>query len=396
MISTVRSSHARRAGSEAGGAAEFDVTSVSAVMPAQISNPKSLLVSLQVLRGIAASSVVLHHTLRAILATMRSESVQGQLATPSAGVVQLGSVGVDIFFILSGFLMVEITQAKHWVIKPMTFLKGRFVRIWPLYAVLTCVYLSGAVAKSISSGQLSYNLQPFRLAGIFLVPSYDQNNRLQPIIGPGWTLIYEALFYILFAFCLQNRIRLKVPVLAGLIASIFLLGHKSSYRMVRDLFGSDILFEFIFGSVLAYWIGTFGRMNFLLPGIVLCALLAIISGQLMDLPRSIIFGLPALAIFSSLLTLENRVSWAKTLRKVGDSSYSLYLIHMLVVGNFANHLFHGFLKFPTFRSIALWGATTLTVFVAIVAGYACYHFIERPIIDRFSDLFARPAESCSP
>jgi peptidoglycan/LPS O-acetylase OafA/YrhL len=341
---------------------------------------RPVLTSLQVVRGLAASMVVLHHTLRAVIATIQTENIPDQILTPSPAFVQFGAAGVDIFFVLSGFLMVMIAAGKDWEVRPSEFLKNRLVRVWPLYATISLVSLSAAVAKSIKSGELAYNLHPLRIASIFFIPSYDQDGRLQPIIGPGWTLIYEVMFYAMFAVALLAPKRMLLPTLCGLIAATFLIGHSFDQGLIRELFGNDLLFEFIMGALLAYGVHRL-EVAKVLPWVISSAVIVLIADwQGADLPRSVAYGIPSTSVFACALAMENQIKWPRFLKALGDASYSLYLIHMLIVGQFANRLLNMMAKIQPAENFALWSSVIGTLMIAIIAAFVCHRYLEKPLI----------------
>jgi peptidoglycan/LPS O-acetylase OafA/YrhL len=113
-----------------------------------------------------------------------------------------GAAGVDIFFIISGFVMVIssrrfVDRAGTWLI----FLRHRAVRIVPLYWLLTTVKI---IAVAILGGVvlrtgLGFN---FVTGSYLFLPVTDSAGHFRPVLPVGWTLTYEFLFYLLFAAAL--------------------------------------------------------------------------------------------------------------------------------------------------------------------------------------------------
>ena len=134
---------------------------------------------IQLLRFVAAFLVVLSHS--AYLLGLH-QSVSAQLSYAFA----FGNVGVHIFFVISGFIMVFTTfgpRAKQ--IGPTEFLRRRFVRIYPIYWIYAGLTLS-IMAQKLSGYEIA--------AAAVLWPPYSST-----IIGQGWTLTYEVAFYLCFA-----------------------------------------------------------------------------------------------------------------------------------------------------------------------------------------------------
>jgi peptidoglycan/LPS O-acetylase OafA/YrhL len=151
--------------------------------------------SVQMMRGIAALSVVFCHL----------------------GMIGVGGFGVDLFFCISGFIMMFVTEKSC-----DGFLKKRFLRICPLYYLLTI----GAFAMAFIAPNLlrDANMELAALLRSFLFIGSTGNNNI--IVGVGWTLCYEMFFYLLFfiSFKISHKNRhiisitfLTIIVLAGLV-----------------------------------------------------------------------------------------------------------------------------------------------------------------------------------
>lgn len=140
------------------------------------------LFGLQYLRGLAACAVVAYHA---------ADRAQRPFAA--------GETGVDLFFVLSGFLMWAITDAHS---RPGQFLIDRAKRIVPSYWIVTSVMLAGAIAGLFPAVRLTVT---HIVTSYAFIPSISPSNgQVWPLLVPGWTLNYEAGFYLLFgaALCL--------------------------------------------------------------------------------------------------------------------------------------------------------------------------------------------------
>ena len=93
-------------------------------------------VNIQVLRAVAAYMVVFHHLI---------DSWNNYVGTEFAPIyLNVGAAGVDIFFVISGFVMIEATTGK--AVSPITFLQKRINRIVPLYWLLSILAAIGMAA----------------------------------------------------------------------------------------------------------------------------------------------------------------------------------------------------------------------------------------------------------
>ncbi len=167
------------------------------------------LASIQIMRGLAALLVTLYHV-RALetLAIADSGMVLSATGAPEPGLMSglwgNGFIGVDLFFVISGFIMVYVTRdlAQGW--RPVaSFLFARASRIYPLWwlfasvMVLYFLYAYGVpvdAAQAAKSGQS--NLEHL-LKSYLLVPQ-----SVFPVLGVGWTLVHEMYFYFVFAAAL--------------------------------------------------------------------------------------------------------------------------------------------------------------------------------------------------
>jgi len=276
--------------------------------------------NIQVMRGIAALAVTLFH----VAGTQDKEGLSGWLFSPFKG---WGSWGVDLFFIISGYVMaVSIGKsndtATHFLLK-------RFIRIYPLYFVLTVLYcLISIVAPRLFT---SFELNPeWLLASLSFTSGYAGFG--EPIIGQGWTLEFEALFYLSIGIAVvlrQNR-RLEYFTLAVLLG-LCLLGVNS------------IILEFGFGLVAARLKKNFQnllsfRIFFIIFGITSLVLHRFI--EIEHVPRFLLFGIPCMSIFLGFLLISPIK--IRFFLYLGEISYSIYLVQFFVIPVFYKFFKSGF------------------------------------------------------
>lgn len=332
--------------------------------------------SLQVLRAVAAASVVYFHI----------------------GVnPEFGSFGVDIFFVISGFVMALIVTGGQ---SPYTFAVSRLARIVPLYWTLTTGLLLLAAVKPELLNSTTADLGNY-LKSLFFIPYVKENGLLRPMLHVGWTLNYEMFFYacILATLIVARRFYLPLTLLL-LVLAYGVLG-QSRNEVAAGFFGSTLLFEFGFG-LCAYelyrrrWLEAAGK-----PVLVAAALLsyggmAAAQAAGVDGPRWLILGVPSLLLVLALTGLEGTLfsggsRFVKALAAMGDASYATYLSHFYVVEAFrkiAAQKFHLLDPYTPFGVLAI-------VLCSLLVGQLLYVLVDRPLSRycRNKALAARPASA---
>ena len=298
---------------------------------------QSTIVSIQVLRGIAASAVVLHHSVRAFTIYHYGAAPVLFAATVFS---QLGGIGVDIFFVISGFIMSYISTPYTEVRQPPSdFLIRRLLRIYPMYlfaTVVTLVFLAAPVIRH--GGALPFEFSGSRLVtSLLFIPSFDQGRNVAPIVGVGWTLIYEMYFYFTLTLSLAMSKRWPTVIaVAGLTAVWAAAMLSQAGGAVGVFLRSPMIFEFVLGLGVAHlykhgWLPK--RGGFAILGIAVLAL-AILWRQPSDALRVLVWGIPSALIVAAMLVLEREGAPTRRSRiglLFGDASYSIYLIHMIVI-----------------------------------------------------------------
>lgn len=333
-------------------------------------------VGIQYLRGLAALAVVLFHVATFIV---------GQSAEKTLAIGGL-SAGVDIFFVISGFIIWKTTDRVG--VSPLAWWRGRLIRIVPLYWI---ALLSTLATKQVMGAHMPGGLEALKaFAFIPVVNSTDQT--MTPFLSPGWTLNYEFAFYGIMALALNIPNRWQrgctlVAIFVGLV-SLRTLADPSDpiqFRMTSPLF-----FEFLAGiaiAILSRSVFVGGKRGvvlgifFVLSAVVFYVFVT--PRMFPSGPRFIYFGVPAaLLVFASIL-LEDliRQSVLQPLKRLGDSSYSLYLSHPLV-------LTVGFGALGSSVISRAWIGILLLV-LCVATGHAMHRYIERPLVERMNLRFNR-------
>lgn len=308
--------------------------------------------NLQVLRAIAALNVVFYHS----FGVGRSYGYHSSVFDPLVG---WSGNGVDIFFVISGFVMFYTQHANPK--RPIDFLKSRIKRIVPLYWSITlgCIALM-LVFPSIFR-QASFDW-PHSLASLFFVSNLVGYK--YPVLIPGWTLELEMLFYVLFAAALA------IPR-APLIATVSLL---LAVAIAMTGLGVEI-FEFVLGMVAGrcYINGHLRRAGKCLFGIgASTLLLSIFWGS--ESNRLLVWGVPAfmLVLGSCYIRQVKAGLWVS----LGAASYGIYLIHTMTLPVFFKII--RWLGVPG-RGLAAEMQVLLCVVLSAVMGMLVYRYYERPL-----------------
>lgn len=335
--------------------------------------------SIQYLRGFAAFGVLLFHA-----------------ADRAGAAFGVGAAGVDVFFVISGFIMWVVTCRK--TPSPRDFLVRRVQRIVPLYWGLTLAVAAAAIgipgAFPAMRPTLSHLVQ-----SLLFVPHRDESGLIAPLIVPGWTLNYEMFFYLLFAATLLVPSRLRPWVLtAALVGLSVLRPLGDTANPLWATYTNPLLLEFGAGV----WLGkawSEGRLPGRAVGWTLIVLgiagfaAVTLAGLDVDVARPLIWGLPAFALVAGAISLERSgplPHWWP-LRALGDASYSVYLVHGLAI----SAAFRGLEMLGLKAPVVTFG---VSVVAGVVAGLIAYQLAEKPLMKLFRTGMAarRPARVIAP
>lgn len=336
------------------------------IFPLRTSPVGSKVESVQYMRGIAAMLVVVHHALRQ----------RPGFASPIE-FIDIGSAGVMIFFVISGFVIQHACRKETVT----TFAARRFIRVVPLYWLLTAVYFLIVLRKDLASGDPFARLEALAQSLLFL-PHYHQGvpEMIWPLLVPGWTLNYEMYFFVLFGI----GIALGRPgaVAGGLLVAAVALGLVVDSDDPRFLtWTSPILLLFLAGILLArLWSRRdFAALLWLLP----LGAAALLVGSLIPFaegPRLGLISVGAVLVMAGTLAFQDRFPTLRLrlLGAIGDASYSLYLSHTILM----IFLYKAFLQLPVTPVLRFWIATPITFAVCVAAGVVLFRFVEKPLLSR--------------
>lgn len=354
--------------------------------------------SIQFLRAIAVSLVVYAHSIDLVeYFKMGSSQASYQYLQ------NFGAIGVDIFFIISGFIMVFVTTNVDSFSKVTSFFKKRIIRLYALYIPITLFFIFYKKPDVL-----------IILKNIFLLPIFDSGTQfIMPSINIAWTLSFELFFYLLFTIALfinrkKHSIIVMLILLLLVLTGLFIKSNEVHFVFLTN----PIFLEFVFGIIL----GILYLTKIKIPNAITLLMLisALVSFGLLiyngydtiseanftidgsaSLWRVYLWGIPSFLLVGAILYLfpssphsaletanpivpESKAAtniFRKLMMLIGDASYSIYLTHTLI--------FSAFIYFQSFFIKISNGDLLIILFLitAIIIGCLTYVFIENPLLN---------------
>jgi exopolysaccharide production protein ExoZ len=336
--------------------------------------------SIQMLRGIAASMVVLVHLDVQLNRHFGHGFESAWLAS-----------GVDIFFVISGFIM-WVTTAKRVGITGAQFMKNRLIRIVPLYWLISAFVL----ALSLFAPQLLHTtvFSPSHVIAsfLFLPARHPVTGDFWPLLIPGWTLNLEMMFYVLFAFAIGlsgGALRRRLLWISAFLVGALLLASLLKSRIdLMNFYTNPMILEFLTGILLGIlYLSGRVRVSWFWLAAVVIGFSLLWRGNLVfgSMPHT---GVAATMIVAgALFTPPFRLS---PLEAIGDASYSLYLTHVIALAAVA----------AIWTRQSLVGGSWLFIFAsvagALVFATMSYRLVERPITAGLKKLSSRSSIVAAP
>lgn len=335
------------------------------------------IVSLQVLRFFAAAAVIVMHIVGPWRWTIMGHE-------PGFHWTMLGAAGVDVFFVLSGFVIATTGPLAEHRPTGAAFFFRRFTRVAPLFWLLSLPFIAAAAWV----GHLNW---PQTAATLFW-PVASGVAR-PPYLEPGWTLCFEMAFYTAVSLLLVGR-RLKRNLILGAVILVALLAVRLTTGLSAARYlTSPTFLEFGLGVALAMLRRHLVRLAPLIGVALLLIGLSIYGFEAANrlgpyvtwpvsvegaaaMQRFVLLGLPASLIVAGGLISDRawRGPLMRFLAYLGDASYSIYL---------AGNIVSDFLLIAWIRTLGVHRPILMTAVIALLAiatGVACYRWIERPIL----------------
>jgi peptidoglycan/LPS O-acetylase OafA/YrhL len=337
---------------------------------------------IQMLRGVASMLVVLLHI---------TVNFSDALGKPFLfDIFKFGGSGVDIFFVLSGFIItysnVNILSKPNAV---TSFLKRRFIRIFPIYWItITFFLIIQVVFFSFYKTHFVFSVGNV-LQTYLLLPEHIMVN------GVSWSLTNELFFYLLFTLAIIIAKRRIVIIMACIYFLVLLYLGVSGYGDgVENNYFKLLLFpmniEFLMGAAIVLlvkkvpvsWV-----YPLLISGIALFVFGAVCTNRSLSffsngMGRVLFFGMPSFLIILSLVKFElyKNVQLKSIFLQLGDASYSIYLVHLPLVAAFYRIL----AKMQLNNSVVLY-ILSIGLFAGVcILGIVVYNKVEKPLIKKLN------------
>lgn len=354
---------------------------------------------IQVFRGIAALLVVLWHASRYV----------GPYGTGTGAMLfQAGAtMGVDLFFLISGFIMVYTTASNDGSFRYLLdFLVKRVTRIWPVWAIALAIYVA---AKFDLSYLTDIPKLKWMLHSLAFIPTAGISGDIAPvfgfpILGVGWTLNYEMYFYLFFGACmLFGRWRwlamvawlfvtlIGIPYVTGRLGAVdgwqAWLSPTTDYHYLPrylSLITNPLILMFAIGAVIAkLYQSSFAVENRFYLQLAMFLTVALVLWQYMYPLRTdhgvLQWGLTLIPLMTAFCIASKRIeipapNW---LVYLGDISFSLYLLHGTV-----QELFDRLASIPGLDRISTgYSAIVLSTAISIAAAALSHRYIERGLCE---------------
>lgn len=322
--------------------------------------------SLQLLRAIAAFGVVFTHY--------------------NFYNLDVGGFGVDVFFILSGFIISYMVQKNT-----DNFMLKRVLRVSPLYYLATLLIVITSLIKPDLFRNAFVSLETV-FKSFFYIP-YRINNS-GPILSLGWTLNNEMFFYLITFISIlfvKNKKYIIPLCLSFLVIFLIIINIFNFNNYIIDFFKNGLLPEFIYG-ILLYYFWEFSKNNikkslkyfYVLLGLVSLVFMIYtdVTGEYKFFHRYIWRGIPALFFVNSFLVLEKNININNKIIKwgikMGDASYGMYLFHPFIIFFLIRIVYKKFIPVSDIFIVEFFKLIFALYAVSMISGFI-YDYIDKPI-----------------
>jgi len=334
-----------------------------------------MLAHIQILRFLAAAAVVAFHVWG-----IAPDHINVPADTPTFGLWHFGH-GVDLFFVISGFIIYYATQAsaaRGKELSPSAFLRRRIERIVPLYAFAILAMTVLAAALPAIFGAPGWYTPSHVLKSLAFVSFTDGE---MPVVFVGWSLEYEMYFYLALAALMaltKDAWRAVVVAFCGMVMIGRIPGVADALGHYA-FFTDPLILEFIFGVIAGILFvngmnGENGMRAILLAAA--CTTLVLLVTDPAN--RALVYGLPSAALVAGAAWLSrlrtNASRLERACERLGDASFSIYLIQAPLVVFAAQGVA------ALFPQIHPHGLVVLASALVIAAGLALNIMVERPLL----------------
>lgn len=314
-----------------------------------------MLRGIQYLRFLAVLMVVIGHAFQ-----------ETALRNPNIRHFNIGAIGVDIFFVISGFIMVIITEGRER--SASDFLLHRITRVVPPYWLIMFAMLA------VTSFNPSH-----ALASFFFIPAPHPNLiEMYPLYRPGWTMNCEFYFYSIFAISMAINHCARILIASVIMVSVISLHEMVPEHSIPWFYSNSIMVEFIFGMAIGYFYTRrpttkTAAIAAITVSLIWMGAVSAITVQPFDQFRFAFWGAPSALLVFGLLRFEtNGLPESRALLFGGNASYSIYLTHFLVAVGLA--------KLMTSLNIPALLVVGSIIIASLAVGGSFHILVEKPLI----------------
>jgi exopolysaccharide production protein ExoZ len=322
-----------------------------------------VLTNLQGLRALAALGVVVFHF-----------GLMPAIAIP----FEVGASGVDIFFVLSGFIIAHSSarSSRH-------FLAHRLIRVLPAYWIVTLIAALFTLQNMDLAGASDWLVQ-----SLFYIPHPAGR---PPLIFVAWTLVYELAFYLLYWIALRFGTRTAPAACIAFLLALALVdppGVPGPWPLLLEFAMGIGVYLGVERYRLAELVPGWSGLLLAAVGLVLLPVFPAISGYIPDdyqiLVRVLCWGVPSAMIVLGLVVAEHGglAIRSKLVLLLGAGSYAIYLLHPVAVGQL--------IQLPPLTPPLSWALCLLAVGVTVATSVAFHMFLEVPLLRRLRGLLRDP------
>lgn len=294
------------------------------------------------------------------------------------------AVCVDIFFVISGFIMWVSTSAHP---NPPTFVARRIIRVVPLYWLVTGLIVSVMLVAPTMLQSARFDAGHVLSSFFFYPYPNPATGVMEPVLVPGWTLNYEMFFYAVFSLALFISTTHRTLIASSILIACVILGLvlRPAHDTALGFFTSDLILEFVMGMIIAAVLAERPKLStgYARLGWAMIALATAVNLVLPEViwpfaSRFLGFGIVASMVVCGAVLIEKSrpILYVGPARRLGDISFSLYLTHVIVLSALTQ-VWKKLGWAGWTPGFALYGIVALAL--CLFVGNVTYNWVEQPM-----------------
>jgi exopolysaccharide production protein ExoZ len=330
------------------------------------------ILSLQHLRVLAASLIVLYHTELQIMRLTDGQHIHS---------FSFGAAGTDLFFVIGGFILVYTSHNRKDTFG--AFLYRRIMRIAPLYWLFTFLMLVVLLVAPDHLLTTKIESWHFLLSLAFIPYPHPVLGIDRPFLFPGWVLNHFVFFYLLFGALLFVRTGRRILVASAVLCTLMMLKFMfAGESNLLDFYGETVALDFVLGMIVAWLFLKRQASPVMIVAVFLIGAsifaIGVVEGAPEGSERALYWDVAGAALLFVCVFSEKQWGWPnwRFLSALGDASYSVFVSHLFTLA-----LVTSFMRaFRIFPMLGVWGARIIFLGAAWTLGLVVYTAIERPLM----------------